>query len=102
MTPVWSGAATSTKDAGDAWVKWERGEVGMMLSYIDERLFATINPEVTGMVPVPLGPGGHRGGELNSRMMGLYAGIKDPAVRDAAWEYMRFYESEEAVRIKNA
>lgn len=90
----------STKDAGDAWVKWDRGEVGMMLAYIDERLFATINPEVTGMVPVPLGPGGHRGGELNSRMMGLFAGIKDPVVRDAAWEYMRFYESEEAVQIK--
>jgi len=90
----------STKDASDAWVKWDRGEVGMALAYIDERLFATINPEVTGMVPVPLGPGGHRGGELNSRMMALFAGIQDPVVRDAAWEYMRFYESEEAVHIK--
>lgn len=90
----------STKDAGDAWIKWDRGEVGMAMSYIDERLFSTINPELTGMVPVPLGPGGQRGGELNSRMMGLFSGIKDPAVRDAAWEYMRFYESEEAVRIK--
>lgn len=89
-----------TKDAGETFTKWERGEIGMALSYIDERLFSTINPELTGMIPVPLGPGGHRGGELNSRMMGLYAGIKEPAVRDAAWEYMRFYESEEAVRIK--
>jgi len=89
-----------TKDAGETFTKWERGEIGMALSYIDERLFSTINPELTGMVPVPLGPGGQRGGELNSRMMGLYAGIREPAVRDAAWEYMRFYDSEEAVRIK--
>ncbi len=65
-----------TKDAGETFTKWERGEIGMALSYIDERLFSTINPELTGMVPVPLGPGGQRGGELNSRMMGLYAGIR--------------------------
>jgi len=83
-----------------AWSKWDRGEIGMMFEYIDEKLFSQINPEVTGMVPVPLGPTGKRGGELNSRMMGLFSGIKHPAVRDAAWEYMRFYDSEEAVRIK--
>ena len=90
----------STKDAGETFTLWERGQIGMALSYIDERLFSTINPELTGMVPVPLGPDGRRGGELNSRMMGLFSGIRDPAVRDAAWEYMRFYDSEEAVRLK--
>lgn len=90
----------SSKDASDFVVKWERGEIGMMMAYIDERLFSTINPELTGMVPVPKGPHGQRGGELNSRMMGLFSGITDPAIRDAAWEFMRFYESEEAVRIK--
>ncbi len=90
----------STKEASDASQKWERGEVAMMFSYIDEKLFSTINPELTGMVPVPLGPTGLRGAELNSRMMGLFSGIKEPAVRDAAWEYMRFYDSEEAQRIK--
>jgi len=84
----------------DKYVKWERGEIGMMFEYVDERLFSTINPDITGMAPVPRGPGGERGAELNSRMMGLFAGIKDRAVRDAAWEYMRFYDSEEAVRIK--
>ncbi len=90
----------STKDAGETYTLWDRGQIGMALSYIDERLFSTINPELTGMVPVPLGPDGHRGGELNSRMMGLFSGIKEPAVRDAAWEFMRFYECEEAVGIK--
>lgn len=80
--------------------KWDRGEIGMVFEYVDEKLFATINPDVTGMVPVPLGPTGQRGAELNSRMMGLFAGIEDPVVRDAAWEYMRFFDCEEGVRIK--
>ena len=87
------------KDTG-GWDKWGRGEIGMMFEYIDEKLFSQINPEITGMVPVPLGPTGIRAGELNSRMMGLFSGIEDRAVRDAAWEYMRFYDCREAMRIK--
>jgi ABC-type glycerol-3-phosphate transport system substrate-binding protein len=79
---------------------WDQGKIGMLMSYIDEKVFSTINPELTGMVPVPLGPTGKRGGELNSRMMGLYSEIEEPAVRDASWEFMRFYDSEEAVEIK--
>src|ERR1051325_1486044 len=72
----------------------------MRFAYIDEKVFATINPELTGMVPVPLGPTGQRGAELNSRMMGLFSAIREPAVRDAAWEYMRYYDSREAAVIK--
>ncbi len=90
----------TSRNSGNAWTKWARGEIGMMMDYIDEKLFSTINPEVTGMVPVPLGPSGIRGGELNSRMLGLFAEIKEPAVRDAAWEYIRFYDCEDAVAIK--
>ena len=47
-----------------------------------------------------MGPTGQRGGELNSRMMSLFSQIEDPAVRDAGWEYMRFYDCEESVAIK--
>jgi len=92
----------SAKDVADYWHKWNGGEIGMVEVYIDEKVFATINPDLVGMVPVPLGPDGRRGAELNSRMMALSSQIKDDAVRDAAWEYMRFYESEDAVRIKTA
>ncbi|NQT85428.1 extracellular solute-binding protein, partial [bacterium] len=91
------GYAIKTTEAD---VKWDRGEIGMHLQYIDEKVFATLNPDVTGMVPVPLGPTGMRGGELNSRMMGLYAEIKSPVVRDAAWEYMKFFDSKDAMAIK--
>lgn len=91
----------STKDAeGGGYAKWQRGEVGLFMAYIDEKIFSTIDPELTGMVPVPLGPTGIRGAELNSRMMGLFGNIKEPAVRDAAWEFMRFYDSKEAMAIK--
>ena len=33
-------------------------------------------------------------------MMGLFSGIKHPAVRDAAWEYIRFFDCREAVELK--
>ena len=90
----------SSKDASESNIKWDRGEIGMQFMYVDEKLLARINPEVVGMVPVPLGPTGIRGAELNSRMMGLFADIKLAAVRDAAWEYIRFYDSREAVELK--
>lgn len=90
----------ASKDTSEVSVKWERGEIGMMFSYIDEKLFATLDPEVTGMAPVPLGPTGNRGGEINNRMFGLYSQIEQPAVRDAAWEYIRFYDGVEATEIK--
>ncbi len=80
--------------------KWERGQIGMLIDYMDERMLGSINPDVTGMAPVPRAPGGGRGAELNSRMLGLFAGIREPAVRDAAWEFMRFRDSEEALRVR--
>ncbi|MBU1908917.1 MAG: ABC transporter permease subunit, partial [Verrucomicrobia bacterium] len=88
------------KDPRDSFRKWERGEIGMIFAYVDEKLFSTVNPDLTGLAPVPLGPTGLRGGELNSRMMGLFSDIRYPAVRDAAWEYIRFYDSREALAIK--
>jgi multiple sugar transport system permease protein len=89
----------ATKDPGSS-VKWEQGLIGMQFAYIEENVLARINSDVTGMAPVPIGPGGNRGGELNSRMMGIYSQIKDSAVRDAAWEYMKFYDSDEAMSLK--
>jgi len=94
------GYAHRSSDWGTTGAKWARGEIAMMVAYIDEKLFQRINPDVTGMVPVPIGPTGKRGAELNSMMMGLFADIKDPAVRDAAWEYMKYYDSKEAMAIK--
>ena len=92
----------AVKDVAESSLKWRRGQLGMMFSYIDEKLFATLNPDVTGMAPLPVGPA-TRGTEINARMMGLFAGVTNPLVRDAAWEYVRFQNSPEAdaVRVKN-
>lgn len=95
----------SSKDASSVGTKWQQGKIGMHFSYIDEKLFSTINPDVTGMVPVPLGPPDEngkrvRGGELNSRMFGIFAGIENPVIRDAAFEYIWYYDSDEAMQIK--
>jgi len=88
------------KDTAEAYVKWQRGEIAMASGYVDEKMFASINPDITGMVPVPIGPTGERAGELNSRMMGLSVGIEERAVQDAAREFIRYYDSREAVEIK--
>jgi multiple sugar transport system permease protein len=87
------------KDAAQAGRKWGLGQIAFKADYIDEKLFSTINPDTTGMVPVPLGPDGHRGAELNSRMQGIFAGVDDPVIRDAAWEFLRFGGSREAAAI---
>jgi len=79
---------------------WKRGEVALCVDYVDGNLLTTINPELTGMVPTPIGVNGNRGSELNSKMMGLSSQIKSDVIRDSAWEFMRFYDSEEACRIK--
>jgi multiple sugar transport system permease protein len=79
---------------------WERGEAGMCIDYLDSSMFARLNPDLTGIAPMPKGPRGTRGNELNSKMMGLSSLITSSAVRDAAWEYIRFYDSDDALRIK--
>lgn len=91
------------KEAGTG-KKWDDGQIAFYPAYIDERLFQTINPDLVGMVPVPRGyPDArgvrHRGGELNSRMQGIFSGCTNPVVRDAAWEYLRFCESPDGVAI---
>ncbi len=72
----------------------------MMFDYVEETLLSKIQPEVTGMAPVPMGPDGCRGGELNSKMFGMYSQIKSPVICDAAWEYMFYYDSLPAQKLR--
>lgn len=78
---------------------WDLGKIGMRFTYMDDQSMANINPNLVGIAPIPVGPGGKRGNELNCPMMGINSQIKDKRVRDAAWEYIRFWASEEASRI---
>ncbi len=80
-------------DAGARYAMW--------FDYLNQRFFTQIDPNLVGFGPVPQGYTGLRGSEFNSQMTGIYAGIgDDPAQRDAAWEYMRFYGSREANLIR--
>jgi multiple sugar transport system permease protein len=91
----------AVKDSALVRLKWQRGQLGMIFSYLDDALFASLNPDLTGMAPLPVGPAG-RGTEINCRMLGIFAGVKDPHVRDAAWEYIRFQTSPaaDALRVR--
>lgn len=88
------------QETGGAWAKWQRGEIAMTQGYLDEEMFDVINPELTGLAPMPLGPTGIRGSEINNPMLALFRDIPNPVVRDAAWEFIRFFGSREAQDIR--
>jgi multiple sugar transport system permease protein len=79
---------------------WTRGKIGMMFQYLRDEFIAQVNPNQVGIAPIPAGPTGVSHGEINATMYGINSTIKDPDVRRAAWEYIRFYASAEAKRIK--
>ncbi len=70
---------------------------GMFFAYVGNAI--NYDPEKFGFGPVPLGPTGLRGSEINSGVLGVFSQIRDPAVRQGAWEYIRFMTSEDAERI---
>ena len=76
-------------------------KIAMFFGYLDDRFFSRYDYTQFGFGPVPAGPAGKRGSEFNSYMTGIYAGLEnDKAARDAAWEYIRFYDGTEARKIR--
>lgn len=61
---------------------------------------SSINPSLVGIAAMPAGPGGKTANEINASMWGMSSQIKDPKVREAAWEFMKFMGSDEADRIR--
>ena len=105
-TEKWTDAAGavhrgySTVDLSNQyWEKWFRGEVGLMVFYIDRMILTHLDPEVVGIAPIPKGPTGQRAGELNCVMAGLFSQIQETAVRDAGWEYIHWLNCPEAQEI---
>ncbi len=92
-----NGAALRDADIGTL---WDQGKIAMYQDYLTNRLIAAVNPEQIGIAPVPLGPTGRRGSEVNSQCMGMYAGVTDPRVRRAAWNFMRIWAGPDAIRIR--
>ncbi|HWL53111.1 MAG TPA: extracellular solute-binding protein [Chthoniobacteraceae bacterium] len=76
----------------------ERERFAMFFGYVGDN--TQWEPERWGFGAMPTGPTGVRGGEVNSRVLGIYSQIQDPKVRDAAWRYIVFTCGEEAEKIR--
>jgi len=76
----------------------ELESTGMIFGYVGGIL--SIDTEIFGFGAVPTGPGGLRGSEINAGVLGMFSGIANPAVRQAAWSYLKFFASEDAERIR--
>ena len=97
---------------GDWGYLWTEGKIAMRNDYLSQQKMGDrYDPNLYGFAPSPAGPSGRGGSEINCRMMGIFSGAgvsnnaglgnRDPKlVREAAWEYIRFYDSEEARRIR--
>jgi multiple sugar transport system permease protein len=73
---------------------------GFSFCYLDQRFLTAQFDRPVGFGPAPRGPTGIRGSEFNARMLGIFAGIADGKHRDAAWEYIRFMDGDDARRIR--
>jgi ABC-type sugar transport system permease subunit/ABC-type glycerol-3-phosphate transport system substrate-binding protein len=72
----------------------------MYFNYLGERL-NIYAPEMIAYAPVPRADnGGKSASEINSQMLGLFAGTKDPELAQAAFDYMAFIDSDEANKIR--
>lgn len=97
---------------GDWGYFWTEGKIAMRMDYLSQQnMGGRYDPNLYGFAPAPQGPAGKGGSEINCRMMGIFSGAgisnnaglgdRDAAeVRQAAWEYIKFYDSEEARKIR--
>lgn len=76
----------------------EQEKTAMLFGYVGDSI--AFDPEQFGFGPVPAGPSGLRGAEINATVMGVYSGVKDPAVKEAAWKYIKFLASADAEKLR--
>ncbi len=81
-----------------------RGKVAMWFAYQSNVIAniadaTAINPSLVGIAPMPAGPAGSAN-EINAAMWGISSQIRDPRVRDAAWQFITFMGSDDADRIR--
>ena len=83
----------------DVLKRWENGQISLFFGSLNAAGMGKYNPDLVGVAPVPRGPTGLSRAEVNATMMGIYAGVKEKKVRDAAWTYISFVGSREAWKI---
>ena len=99
---TYTGVATNAANADQDRVQ---GKCGMWFQYqssvvANQADTSSINPSLIGIAPLPAGPTGLHANELNAAMWGMSSQIKSEAVREAAWQFIRFMGSDEADRIR--
>jgi len=99
---TYTGVATHSSTMGQ---DRAMGKVAMWFQYqsnvIANQADATqINPSEVGIAPMPKGPTGITANEANAYMWGISSQIKDPRVRNAAWQFVKFMASDDADRIR--
>ena len=88
------------------WEQWDNDQVGIVFGSVDEVVMNESSGlrhrsyEEVGIARIPTAPNGKSVSELYVEFHGMNATIKDPAVRDAVWKFIRFSASEEAEQIK--
>ena len=99
---VYHGVATHSSTLGEdraasKVAMWFQYQSNIIANQADATL---ISPSVVGIAPMPRGPTGITANETNAYMWGISSQIKDPRVRDAAWQFASFMASDEADRIR--
>jgi ABC-type sugar transport system permease subunit/ABC-type glycerol-3-phosphate transport system substrate-binding protein len=82
----------------------EKGKMAMWFQYqtdtIANRATVNISPSLIGIAPMPAGPTGISANEINAYMFGICALQRDPKVRAAAWEFIKYMGSEAADKVR--
>lgn len=81
-----------------------KGKLGMWFAYqtdvVANGATANISPALIGIASMPAGPSGHSANEINAYMFGISGLQKDPRVRQAAWEFIKYMGSDEADAVR--
>lgn len=78
------------------------GKIGMWFAYSQDSIATASdqNPALLGIAPLPAGPTGIKANEINAGMWAMSSQIKDPRVKRAAWEYIKFMTGPKADEIR--
>ena len=108
---VQHGYTTANADKRSVALALQAGKVGMYSNYLrTESMGGDVDPALVGIASFPTGPAGSHATEVNASVTGIFAGItarrnsggelvSAQEIRDAAWRYIRFYNSDEAKKI---
>lgn len=78
------------------------GKIGMWFAYSQDSIATSSDqsPSLLGIAPLPAGPTGIKANEINAGMWAMSSQIKDPKVKRAAWEYIKFMTGVKAEEIR--